>query len=196
MQRDLLALTVSPPWGFAILHLGKNVENRDWFPERHGMRQGEPFLRPGDWFLIHGGRSPFTAKRGDIQETDYGHEFRVAIRLLSIDFNSGKMPQEHINKEYLKSISTPLEDGYELDYAHFHLPGLIGAVEYLGYRKGYESYWSNGRSKFQWLLGRKVVFPEAIEVKGAPKLWQVPDDLRLQAREQFRLGRQSLKGSP
>ena len=41
----MLALTISQPWSFAIRHLGKNVENRDWAPPRNLKR-----------FAIHAGK--------------------------------------------------------------------------------------------------------------------------------------------
>lgn len=47
----MLALTLRHPWPFAILRLGKDVENRFWQPT--------PTQLPvGDWFAIHGGVKP------------------------------------------------------------------------------------------------------------------------------------------
>jgi hypothetical protein len=43
------ALTLKHPWPWAILWLGKRVENRSWSPWS---------LRVGEWFALHGGREP------------------------------------------------------------------------------------------------------------------------------------------
>jgi hypothetical protein len=43
------AITLRHPWPWAILAMGKRIENRTWEPKG---------LRPGDRFAIHGGRVP------------------------------------------------------------------------------------------------------------------------------------------
>jgi hypothetical protein len=48
MTRPLRALTLWPEWAWAITQLGKDVENRDWRPNR-------TILAPGDWLAIHAG---------------------------------------------------------------------------------------------------------------------------------------------
>lgn len=45
------ALTLKHPWPWAIVCLGKRVENRRWTPARSQLREG-------DWFAIHGGKIP------------------------------------------------------------------------------------------------------------------------------------------
>jgi len=45
------ALTIRHPWPWAICYLGKDVENRCWFPSREQ-------LRVGDRFAIHAGKMP------------------------------------------------------------------------------------------------------------------------------------------
>jgi hypothetical protein len=41
------ALSIRQPWAWAILHAGKDIENRDWKP-------GNPARRFRGSFLIHG----------------------------------------------------------------------------------------------------------------------------------------------
>lgn len=55
----MLALTLKHPWPFAILRLGKRIENRAWRPPAS-------LLRPGDWFALHGGAVP--TGRDDLEE--------------------------------------------------------------------------------------------------------------------------------
>lgn len=45
------ALTMKPPWTWAMLRLGKDYENRKWMPGAHE-------LRPGEWFALHNGKTP------------------------------------------------------------------------------------------------------------------------------------------
>jgi hypothetical protein len=50
-QPFLPCLTLRHPWVFAILRLGKPIENRAWRPS-------ESLQRPGELFGIHGGAIP------------------------------------------------------------------------------------------------------------------------------------------
>lgn len=172
------ALTISPPWGFAIFHLGKDVENRVWAPSPSE-------LKPGDWFLVHGGRSPLTGK-GVVQETEYGSNFRMSVRQLCADITSDAFPLTLEQTTYLLSLGKPREKGGHLfDWSTFHLPGIIGAVEFLGCSQAHQSYWAM-RGQYHWLLGRRVLFPEPIPCRGALKLWDVPQELHQQARDQYK----------
>jgi len=47
-QRGIFALTLLHPWPFAVVHLGKRIENRRW----------RPSLSAGMWYAIHGGKAP------------------------------------------------------------------------------------------------------------------------------------------
>ena len=49
MQRKMFALTVQVPWPWAMMHAGKDRENRGRGPDYR--------LQPGDVFLIHAGKS-------------------------------------------------------------------------------------------------------------------------------------------
>lgn len=44
-MRQIRGLTLIRPWGYAIAHLGKDVENRTW----------NCYLKPGDFIAIHNG---------------------------------------------------------------------------------------------------------------------------------------------
>ena len=54
------ALTLRHPWPWAIVALGKDVENRTWAP-------GRDQLAIGDWFAIHGGVTPRGADLVEVQ---------------------------------------------------------------------------------------------------------------------------------
>ena len=41
-------LTLIRPWGYAVIQLGKDIENRSWYPSTKT-------LEPGDWIAIHNG---------------------------------------------------------------------------------------------------------------------------------------------
>ncbi len=43
---EIRGLTLIRPWGYAIAHLGKDIENRTW----------NCYLKPGDFIAIHNGK--------------------------------------------------------------------------------------------------------------------------------------------
>ena len=67
------ALTVVQPWAHAIVHLGKDIENRSWKP---------PEALIGKRFAIHAGCSLRTADLEDLQ--DEGYTFPTAPVLRAI----------------------------------------------------------------------------------------------------------------
>jgi hypothetical protein len=46
MKAKIKGITIYRPWGYAIAHLGKDIENRNW----------ECNLNPGDFLAIHNGQ--------------------------------------------------------------------------------------------------------------------------------------------
>jgi hypothetical protein len=47
------ALSIRQPWAWAIIHAGKDVENRDWSDRYLGMRDARELVKSGERFLIH-----------------------------------------------------------------------------------------------------------------------------------------------
>jgi hypothetical protein len=62
------ALSLRQPWAFAVVHLGKDIENRDWQERNPGRKfRGE--------FLIHASKSATREDREDYEELTWmcGH---------------------------------------------------------------------------------------------------------------------------
>ena len=56
MQSNLMpCLSIRQPWAWAILHLGKDVENRSW-PTKH---RGPILIHAGKWFRLEDVRKEF-----------------------------------------------------------------------------------------------------------------------------------------
>ena len=69
------ALSIRQPWAWAILHAGKDVENRDWISAGKNRRDAHALMTRGEQFLLHA--SATMRKRDDYQ----------ACRDLLIDLN-------------------------------------------------------------------------------------------------------------
>jgi hypothetical protein len=68
LRKNMKALSIRQPWAWAILHCGKDIENRDWSDRNPGIRfRGE--------FLIHTGHHP----DGKITNDDIADLMRRAI---------------------------------------------------------------------------------------------------------------------
>ena len=76
-------LSVRQPWAWAIIHGGKDIENRNWKTNYRGplaIHAGKQFDMTGDdqqWMLVHGGE-PYVEMLQKFCEED-GHDVRGAI---------------------------------------------------------------------------------------------------------------------
>jgi hypothetical protein len=72
------ALSIRQPWAWAILHAGKDVENRDW-------QRSNPGLRFRGDFLIHASGGMTKDEYGDFLDTAHHisahHPFRLGLAL-------------------------------------------------------------------------------------------------------------------
>ena len=63
---DLLALSIRQPWAWAILHAGKDIENRDWQDGRSpSLAQARRIIAGGGHFLIHAAKGMTGAEYED-----------------------------------------------------------------------------------------------------------------------------------
>lgn len=60
---DMPALTIKPPWAYAIFHLGKTVENRTWRPLGRWRHYRGPLLLHAGVGLDRAARDPRTGER-------------------------------------------------------------------------------------------------------------------------------------
>ena len=67
-QRGIFALTLRHPWPWAVVSLGKRIENRRW----------RPSLAVGMWYAIHGGKMPVGDALSDVAD----HARELALKFL------------------------------------------------------------------------------------------------------------------
>lgn len=63
------ALSIRQPWAWAILHAGKDVENRDWKPWSPAMRDACALIGAGRTILLHASKGMTGAEYGDFVQT-------------------------------------------------------------------------------------------------------------------------------
>jgi len=68
------ALSVRQPWAWAILHAGKDVENRDWRDDGGNLKQARRLAAKGETILLHTGAGMTRA------EYEHGLDTICAIR--------------------------------------------------------------------------------------------------------------------
>lgn len=74
--RGLKALSIRQPWAWAILHAGKDVENRDWSERYQGFRDAQAMF--GRDFLIHASSGMTRAEYEDfVGAAPIPHDLRV-----------------------------------------------------------------------------------------------------------------------
>lgn len=64
------ALSIRQPWAWAILHAGKDVENRDWKPWNPGLKFRGPFLIHASSSMTKAEYEDFIDTAHDISRTD------------------------------------------------------------------------------------------------------------------------------
>lgn len=74
------ALSIRQPWAWAVIHAGKDVENRDWMPGGMHLREARR-LQNSD-ILIHAGKSMTRAEYDEFREfferQTFGHPVKRA----------------------------------------------------------------------------------------------------------------------
>lgn len=163
----MYALTLTPPWGFAVRYLGKRIENRFWTPP-------ESQLREGDWYAIHGGKlSGNPAGRA-------GQRLRAqAIELMRLAWPNQLGLAEH---PFLDNLFDT---------------GILALARHGGVVRQSDSMWfdDGDPGNYGWLLQDVIVFPQPIPCTGLQKLWRVPS-LVAQQCEEFRSGRRGPRWTP
>ena len=168
-QPELLALTLHPPWGYAITWWLKNLENRGWHPESYG-------LKPGDIFCIHSGKLNPPKEKARIKG---GAEWFALTQTLVSLADAGLLPGGHdaLNQD----LAMALENASSAIVA---VVTLDRVVEKGSDDPANRSPW-RADDEFAWVL-RDPVPIVPIPCKGAQKLWQVPDRLRTMVRDRCR----------
>lgn len=166
------ALTLHHPWAFAIRHLGKDIENRDWTPEVCKLNGLDKLL--GETIAIHGGRPPkFGHNREwfaledqvngliwDVAGTDEG----IWTRFQAWKDSLGRRPQ----------------------FADFIVPGVVAIATLTHASHGSRSPWAVPDA-LHLMLSDMLPLAEPVQCRGAQGFWDLTDKDEAAVMEQVRL---------
>ena len=169
-SQGMLALTLWPEWAFAIVHLGKRVENRTWkAPRQHW----------GKRFAIHagahvGGRPGKRARDEGIealQETAFGLNFAIDLHR-----SSGSMevaPMLTVGRVFQRPTDAPFQRLVE----PITLSAVVATARLGGCYRHSQDPWS-AEGQWQWLLQDVEVLAQPIKCVGNRGLWPLPDHVQ------------------
>ena len=76
------ALSIRQPWAWAIIHAGKNVENRDWKPRNPGLRFRGPVMIHASSGMT---RDEYESCLGVCHHVSYSHPFPPGLAMPAFD---------------------------------------------------------------------------------------------------------------
>lgn len=133
------ALTLRHPWPWAILCMGKRIENRTWAPLPSQ-------LRPGERFVIHGGKMPSGDHLVDVAQ--------IATDLLS-----------------RFGVPAGVDDVCLADVIR---TGIVAVVTYKGVVYRSDDPWFEGPKG--WVIDEVDPVDPPFECRGSQGLWDAPAD--------------------
>ena len=159
-QRIIVGLSLTRPWEFAFAH-GKRVENRSWRPA--GKYRG-------CYIALHSAKSWSDDDREFISKT---------LNMPVPDKASCPHSQIFAVARWMGEIILPEPEHVRLlglDTRDLEGPGIPLLPD--------QERWFIG--PYGWLLRDYIKLPEPILCGGAQKLWEVPADVLIRVREQYR----------
>jgi len=166
------ALTIWPEWCWAIVHLGKNVENRRWDPRRRG-------LQIGDRFAIHagktiGGRPGIEVRRKAFDDLRFMAE-RAGYLLPMV----GEFAKDG------EGFVVPMEGGDLVCDGSTVVRSAIVAVATLAdvTRESWSPWAAPG--EVHWVLGPTDILPEPVVCGGKQGLWTLPPEVQIRVDQQM-----------
>jgi hypothetical protein len=174
MLVTLLALTLAQPWPWAVLELGKRLENRTW---------ADPYLVPGKWFAIHGGKVPPKGKNKKYLEFD------EALRWLVVESPGRDLTPDSINDWTFRDFTA--EEGIvavcmlQTVYKPFH------RVHPRYNQNGWRAQNAEGlHDQYAWIFSNLTILENPVKVLGAQGLWAVTGAVLEQVRVEARRARE------
>ncbi len=158
------ALSIRQPWAWAILHAGKDIENRDWYASFRGR------------FAIHAAKGMTAQEYRD--GIAYIHRAFIANVLMTpttVQLGDGRLSVAS------GEIVTP---GFD-DIAR---GAIVGVADLCACISSSPSPWFEG--KYGFVLRNVIALPEPILCKGALSFWDVPPDVEAQIERQLKGGNQ------
>lgn len=171
------ALTMLPPWSWAIVHAGKRLENRDW-------RRGCSYRGP---VWLHTSNAPTGSPEAvlrsqSVAALDYMDAVETMVRT-AVDTLADTGPITHgallatrgmiLGRANVVGVveRAPNVDRGDFDWMVFREPGQGVPREMTGVEK---AWWTGG---FALVLDDVVALPEPVACKGALGFWPVPEDI-------------------
>jgi hypothetical protein len=162
------SLTIWPEWCFAMIHLGKRIENRVWRPSDEMI---------GQRFALHagahiGGRKGQVATRTGIRDVKMMASeagWSCILKSKSIDFFKGtcwcaEMYWGSDHKSESSGSSKPIIKG-----------AIVGTAILDKVTFGDKPPWGV-LGQYHWHLKDLIVFPEPIKAVGKQKLWNLGEE--------------------
>lgn len=150
------ALAIQQPWAWAVLHAGKNIENRDWTPNYPARKFAEKFRGR---FILHASTNSLSNRKWDEQWDGYCDTALKAWR-------AGTKPG---------AAHAVIPDADELIFGH-----LIGSVELADVVKAHPSPWFFG--PIGLVLRDPRPFKTPIPFTGQRGFFDVSDEIILHER--------------
>lgn len=171
------ALTLRHPWAFAVAHLGKPVENRDW-DDRLAELMGLPQL-VGETIAIHGGSAPQRPRSGKhwsaLAASNPWRQHCADLQGVH-QILAGELPDRAAQYLARRGVST-------LTPEVFILPGIVATAVISGTTRDSRDPWAaHGALHIQ--LRDVVTLPEPVQCPGAQGFWTVPDAIERAVTQQ------------
>lgn len=173
------AVTVWPEFVWAIQHLGKDVENRTWFPP----------LNPGEELAIHAGKSPGGTGQmaGALASLEVlVHHAQLAGWESMARVSSG-MERGDVEVLFSRLVPGELEPERQTLRLSTMPRGAVVAVCTLGSildTRAALSPWAN-KQQNQWPLEQVQVLPVPVPCRGYQRIWYLPPGVEQAVREQL-----------
>lgn len=172
------ALTLRHPWAFAVAHLGKTIENREW-DDRLAELFGLPQL-VGEQIAIHGGAAPQRPKRPkpldklsrDNLWRQHCEDLQGVHRILG-----GELPDPAAQFLAQRGIITLTPEA-------FILPGIVAVATISGTTRASRDPWA-AQGQLHILLSDVITLTEPVQVPGAQGFWTVPPSVEADVRKQL-----------
>lgn len=162
------ALTLWPEWAYAIVHLGKRVENRGWMPPRELI--GQPLA-------IHAGKA--IGGGGSDPRVDVGIMLQIASN--AGHRWDGKRIGDLGSAQYNRLLDEVMAGIRAMSSAVVCISTLAGVLPKRP--RNFDGH--HAPDSYGWKLDSVLVLQEPVRVKGARGLWLLTDDVLAKVREQL-----------
>lgn len=176
------ALTLTCPWGPAIAHWDKRVENRTWSP---------PESLIGQRLAIHAGKSPLVPVEASPRAPAGWKWLSGAAREETQDAiafarragaPTGEITPAWLHERSSAILAVATVQGWATNTLQHRHPSMN---ETDAIRLVLNSPWFVGGDAYGWVLADVIALPEPVSCKGAQGLWPLPADVEAQVREQL-----------